>query len=54
MVRAMAMQESHDSLEVPPDSIAARLTGAISLPAGKTPDDVRYEALCERFGIEPE
>ena len=36
---------------IPPDSIAARVTGIISLPKGKTPRDVLTEALMEKYGV---
>jgi hypothetical protein len=37
--------------DIPPDSIAARVTGIISLPKGKTPRDVLTEALMEKYGV---
>jgi hypothetical protein len=40
-----------DRIEIPPDSIVARVTGIISLPKGKTPRDVLTEALMEKYGI---
>jgi hypothetical protein len=36
---------------IPPDSIAARVTGIISLPRGKTPRDILTEALMEKYGV---
>jgi len=36
--------------EVPPDSIAARATGAVRLPKGKSPRDVLADALVEKHG----
>ncbi len=36
--------------EIPPDSIAARATGFLRLPKGKTPRDVLTEALLEKYG----
>lgn len=41
------------TLDVPPDSIAARMRGIITLPKGKTPRDVLTEALMEKYGIKP-
>ena len=35
---------------VPPDSIAARATGFIARPKGKTPRELLTEALLERYG----
>jgi hypothetical protein len=37
--------------EVPPDSIAARVTGVIRLPKGKSERDVLTEALMVKYGI---
>ena len=53
MVKAMAAQEEQRNVDVPPDSVVARLTGIIKVPPGKTTDDLRYDALCEKFGVEP-
>jgi len=36
--------------DVPADSIAARATGFVALPKGKTPRDVLTEALIEKHG----
>ena len=36
---------------VPSDSIAARVTGIITLPKGKTPRDVLTDALMEKHGV---
>ena len=35
--------------EIPPDSLAARAAGFISLPKGKSPRDVLTEALLEKY-----
>jgi len=51
LVRSMA-GNGGASDDVPPDSIAARATGFITLPKGKTPGDVLTEALMEKHGIE--
>ena len=37
--------------DVPADSIAARATGFITLPKGKTPRDVLTDALMEKHGV---
>jgi hypothetical protein len=37
--------------DIPPDSIAARATGFVSLPEGKTWRDVLTDALLEKYGI---
>jgi len=36
--------------EIPADSIAARATGFLKLPKGKTPRDVLTDALLEKYG----
>lgn len=48
-----ASRKESTSLEVPSDSIAAKVTGAISLPRGKSERDVLTEALMEKYGIKP-
>ena len=53
VVKAMAAQEERQGVEIPPDSVVARLTGSIKLPPGVTADDARYAALSEKYGIEP-
>jgi ribosomal protein S19E (S16A) len=40
-------------LEVPPDSIAARVAGVIRLPRGKSERDVLTEALMAKHRIKP-
>ena len=37
--------------EVPNDSIAARVTGIIRLPKGKSERDILTETLMEKYGI---
>jgi hypothetical protein len=37
--------------DVPPDSIAARVTGVIRLPKGKSERDILTEALMQKYGI---
>ena len=37
--------------EVPPDSIAARVTGVIRLPRGKSERDILTEALMDKYGV---
>jgi len=51
--RFVASSSRKDSApqEVPSDSIAARVTGAIRLPKGKSDRDVLTEALMEKYGI---
>ena len=49
-VRNMAKSKEGRN-EIPADSIAARVTGIISLPKGKTPRDILTEALMEKYGV---
>ena len=49
-VMSISRQE-HAPLEVPKDSIAARVTGIARLPKGKNERDVTTEALMEKYGI---
>ena len=53
MVKAMAVQEEGKPLGIPPDSMAAKALGLATAPAGKSDDEVLYEALCDKYGIEP-
>ena len=50
LVRGMA-DSGKGRDEIPPDSNAARATGFIKLPKGKTWEDVLTEALMEKYGI---
>jgi len=49
LVLVMAARE-REKADIPPDSIAARLTGAIKAPPGKTDRQLVTEALEERYG----
>lgn len=51
LVLAMAGRERQRA-DIPPDSIAARLTGAIKVPPGRTDRELVTEALEERYGAE--
>ena len=53
MVRAMAAREDLHDGDIPKDSLAARALGLVKLPHGKTVDEVLYEALCEKYELEP-
>ena len=54
VVKAMAASEEGRDTVVPADSVAARATGLIKLPSGRTADDLRYEALRDKYGLTPE
>lgn len=49
LVRSMARGDE-DGPDVPPDSIAGRASGYITLPKGKTPREVLTQALIEKHG----
>jgi hypothetical protein len=46
-----ASRRENTPQEVPPDSIAARVTGVIRLPRGKSERDVLTVALMHKYGI---
>jgi hypothetical protein len=37
---------------IPPDSVTARLTGIVTLPADRSDRDLLTDALAERYGID--
>lgn len=49
-IRSMA-QRDQGKLDIPESSLAARATGYLKLPKGKTPRDVLTAALMEKYGI---
>lgn len=53
-IRTLARNRRKQDREIPPDSIAARATGYISLPRGKSDRDILTEALMEKYGIDKE
>jgi hypothetical protein len=52
VVRAMAARDEGQTVAVPPDSITARVTGIIRVPASKSDRDLITEALAERYGVQ--
>jgi hypothetical protein len=54
VVKAMAASEEGRDMAVPADSVAAQATGLIKLPPGRTADDLRYDALRDKYGLTPE
>ena len=52
VVRALVGSERNATVRVPPGSTLEKLSGIITLPAGKTADDVRIEALAEKFQLD--
>ena len=51
LVRALASQDRSASVPVPAGSTLEKLSGIIRLPKDKTADDVRFEALAEKYGL---
>lgn len=51
VMRTLASQEQLETVKAPPGSALQKLSGIINLPEGKTEDDVRFEALAEKFGL---
>lgn len=47
-----AHPDAFDYLAVPSGSALERLSGIITLPEGKTADNVLFEALVEKYGLE--
>jgi hypothetical protein len=50
LIRAMAAQDLAPPA-IPPDSVTARLTGIVTLPADRSDRDLLTDALAERYGI---
>lgn len=51
VIRTLASQEQGQAVNVPAGSALEKLAGIMTLPAGKTEDDVRFDALLERYGL---
>ena len=49
VIRALVGRERNQAVAVPPGSALEKLSGIITLPGGKTVDDVLIEALVEKF-----
>ena len=54
VMRILASHEQGRIAPVPPGSALEKLSGIISLPKGKTADDVLFEALIEKYGLKDE
>jgi len=53
IIRAIAAEGGHEEISIPPRSALAKVAGIIALPRGKTVDDLRAEALMEKYGDAP-
>ena len=51
LICGLGKQEKEADILVPPDSLTAQLRGIMSLPQGKSAQDVLTEALMEKYGI---
>ena len=52
VVRALVSHERSEVAQAPAGSTLTRLSGIVALPQGKTADDLRYEALIEKYGLD--
>jgi hypothetical protein len=51
VIRVLVDSERNQGVGVPAGSSLEKLSGIVTLPEGKTADDIRYEALVEKFGL---
>ena len=51
VIRTLVSQEQRAAVKAPPGSALEKLTGIIKLPEGKTADDLRFDALVEKYGL---
>ena len=54
VIQALVSRERSQAVDAPAGSALEKLSGIITLPEGKTADDVLYEALVEKYGLEEE
>ena len=54
VIRALVVREQNQAVAVPSGSVLEKLSGIITLPEGKTADDLLFEALIEKYGLEDE
>lgn len=52
VIRALAGSEQNRDVMIPSGSALEKLSGIITLPEGKTADDVLFEALAEKYELE--
>ena len=52
VIRALVGRERERAVTVPSGSALEKLSGIVTLPEGKTADDVLFEALIEKYGLE--
>ena len=52
VIRGLVIREQNRDVAIPRGSALEKLSGIITLPEGKTADDVLFEALVEKYGLE--
>ena len=51
VIHALVSQEQSQGLIVPAGSALEKLSGIITLPEGKSADDILFEALADKHGV---
>jgi len=51
VIRVLVSKDRSETVAVPAGSALEKLSGIITLPEGKTADDVRFEVLAEKYGL---
>jgi hypothetical protein len=54
VIRALATVDQNRALKAPSGSSLETLAGILTLPEGRTDNDLRFEALVEKFNLEEE
>ena len=54
IIRTLASDEQNRAVDVPSGSSLEKLAGILKMPKGQTADDLRLEALVEKYGLEEE
>jgi hypothetical protein len=53
-IRTLASAEQNRALNAPSGSVLAQITGILTVPEGQSDDDLRFEALVEKYGLDEE
>jgi hypothetical protein len=54
IIRTLAAEEQNRTVKVPSGSALEKLAGILKMQEGQTADDLRLEALVEKYGLEEE
>ena len=54
IIRTLVADEQNRAVNVPNGSALEKLAGILKMPEGRTSDDLRLEALAEKYGLEKE